>query len=168
MHRRLSRYIPLLWYHHYYGNGGLTQNLHIAKYYLEEHIKENEKHCVEPMPSAYMHLAACLMQLKIELFGDFRVPGYSSVPRAMSLYRKAVKLGVDNPNGCSQHSKGVLGKMVAQLKGKCGNCGVTAEDTPEGKLKECSRCHSAWYCGKECQTEHWKAGHKSDCVRQQV
>ncbi len=159
--------------YHYYGDGGLTRNLHIAKYYLEEHVKENEKHCVGLTPRAYMLSAACLMQLNIALFlfrggCDCFVPGYSPVPRVMSLYRKSVKLGIDDEDEASRHSKGVLGQMLIQGKSKCENCGVAAKDTPEGTLKECSRCHSAWYCGKECQTEHWKAGHKSDCVRQQV
>jgi len=27
----------------------------------------------------------------------------------------------------------------------------------------CARCHSAWYCGKACQTSAWKAGHKKQC-----
>ena len=27
------------------------------------------------------------------------------------------------------------------------------------------RCKAAWYCSKECQTQHWKAGHKIDCIK---
>ncbi|KAK1739040.1 hypothetical protein QTG54_010356 [Skeletonema marinoi] len=158
--------------YHYYGNGGFTKNLHIAKYYLEEHVKESEKQSSNVLPDAYMYLAACLMELHECTFGrnvpDYSVPGYSSVPRAMSLYRKSIKLGIGYPNEYSQHSKEVLESMVTQMSRFCGNCGVASKDTPEGKLKECGRCHSTWYCGKECQTEHWKAGHKSDCVRQQV
>jgi len=42
----------------------------------------------------------------------------------------------------------------------CGNCGTT-----EG-LKPCGRCHLQLYCGKPCQTAHWKAvgGHKASCI----
>mmetsp|Transcript_36107 Transcript_36107/g.53040 ORF Transcript_36107/g.53040 Transcript_36107/m.53040 type:complete len:240 (+) Transcript_36107:1-720(+) len=164
--------------YHYYGDGGFTKNLHIAKYYLEEYVKESEKqgNIMLPRSDAYTTLAACLMELHECTFGrnvpDYSVPGYSSVPRAMSLYRKSVKLGIGKPNESSQHSKEVLEGLVTQLNRFCGNCGVASKDTPEGKLKEklkeCGRCHSTWYCGKECQTEHWKAGHKSDCVRQQA
>eukprot|EP00984_Skeletonema_dohrnii_P005079 scaffold1786_cov104-Skeletonema_dohrnii-CCMP3373.AAC.10 len=155
--------------YHYYGIGGFTKNLHIAKYYLEEHVKESEKQSGSTGPKAYMYLAACLMELHECTFGPkYTVPGYSSVPRAMSLYRKSVKLGVGNPNGCSQHSKELLESMVTRLSKFCGNCGVASKDILGGKLKACGRCHSTWYCGKECQTEHWKAGHKSDCVRQQA
>eukprot|EP00985_Skeletonema_marinoi_P005077 scaffold2191_cov92-Skeletonema_marinoi.AAC.10 len=158
--------------YHYYGDGGFTKNLHIAKYYLEGHVKESEKQCSFIASYAYMYLAACLMELHECTFGrnvpDYSVPGYSSVPRAISLYRKAIKLGIGNPNEYSQHSKEVLESMVTQLSRFCGNCGVASKDILGGKLKACGRCHSTWYCGKECQTEHWKAGHKSDCVRQQV
>ncbi|KAK8963035.1 Ubiquitin carboxyl-terminal hydrolase 19 [Platanthera guangdongensis] len=29
--------------------------------------------------------------------------------------------------------------------------------------KKCSRCKSVWYCSEVCQTNHWKAEHKSKC-----
>jgi hypothetical protein len=31
-------------------------------------------------------------------------------------------------------------------------------------LKRCQHCKQARYCGRECQTAHWKA-HKVDCKR---
>ena len=31
--------------------------------------------------------------------------------------------------------------------------------------KKCARCQLARCCSRECQVAHWKAGHKSDCVR---
>jgi hypothetical protein len=152
--------------YHYYGKGGFTKNRHVAKYYLEEHVKESEKQGSYIGSDAYMYLAACLMELhKHRFFADFNIPGYSPVPRAMSLYRKSVKLGINHPDEASQHSKGILEFLDTCLKSSCGNCGVDAKDIPEGKLKACERCRSAWYCGKECQTKHWKAGHKTDCVR---
>ena len=169
--------------YHYYGKGGFTKHLHKAKHYLEEHVKELEKQCLDVGPDAYTCLAACLMELQEYKYGqsvsNFSIPGYSSVPRAMSLYRKAIKLGIDRPNEYSRHSKEVLDQLVTKQRWLCANCGAASKDSPqevskvcclkaEGKLKECGRCHSAWYCGKACQTEHWKAGHKMDCVKQQV
>lgn len=38
----------------------------------------------------------------------------------------------------------------------CANCGIEAN-------KRCSRCKSVWYCCKECQVQHYKAGHKDVC-----
>jgi MYND finger len=29
---------------------------------------------------------------------------------------------------------------------------------------QCSRCESVFYCGRECQTSHWKAKHKAECA----
>jgi hypothetical protein len=41
----------------------------------------------------------------------------------------------------------------------CDNCADTA-----CSLKSCSRCKLVKYCGKPCQSQHWKSGHKKRCV----
>jgi Flp pilus assembly protein TadD len=41
----------------------------------------------------------------------------------------------------------------------CEACGKKGAD------KRCSRCMASWYCCIECQTNHWKAGHKHKCVQ---
>ena len=38
----------------------------------------------------------------------------------------------------------------------------------EGATKAYSRCKESRYCSKECQTKHWKAGHKHKCVKKAV
>jgi len=43
---------------------------------------------------------------------------------------------------------------------ECANCLTT-----EGKLQLCSRCGLVQYCGKACQTQHWKGSHKAQCVK---
>ncbi|KIM73481.1 hypothetical protein PILCRDRAFT_727497 [Piloderma croceum F 1598] len=45
---------------------------------------------------------------------------------------------------------------------KCACCGTKESDTTEA-LKWCSKCKSAFYCGKECQIKVWGEGHKKDC-----
>ena len=30
-------------------------------------------------------------------------------------------------------------------------------------FKACCKCKLAYYCSKECQTDHWKAVHKKEC-----
>ena len=35
----------------------------------------------------------------------------------------------------------------------CFQCGSKAR-------MNCSQCHLAWYCGRDCQKVHWKRGHK--------
>lgn len=41
---------------------------------------------------------------------------------------------------------------------KCDNCKATG-----CKLMNCSRCHHAKYCSKECQRAHYP-DHKTDCL----
>jgi hypothetical protein len=43
----------------------------------------------------------------------------------------------------------------------CAMCG--ARDSPAKRLLKCGQCASAWYCSKEHQREHWRAGHQDAC-----
>jgi len=48
---------------------------------------------------------------------------------------------------------------------ECASC-YRPHDPSEHKLNACNRCHRVYYCGRECQKEHWKAklnGHKQRC-----
>jgi hypothetical protein len=42
----------------------------------------------------------------------------------------------------------------------CFTCG---KKRGEHELQTCARCKLAKYCGRECQTADWKAGHKAVC-----
>jgi hypothetical protein len=33
------------------------------------------------------------------------------------------------------------------------------------ETKKCSQCKTSRYCGKECQTNHWKQNHKNNCKK---
>ena len=44
-----------------------------------------------------------------------------------------------------------------ESRSRCTYCGETAT-----KLKKCTGCGKTWYCGKDCQTKHWK-DHKKVC-----
>ena len=48
---------------------------------------------------------------------------------------------------------------------RCTHCGASAADLArdDRKLRRCSRCQRVWYCGRECQRAHWRAGHKAEC-----
>ena len=54
-------------------------------------------------------------------------------------------------------------KVVSSETKECSNCAMV-----EGEgvtLRGCSRCKVVFYCGKVCQTQHWKqGGHKRYCV----
>ena len=44
---------------------------------------------------------------------------------------------------------------------ECANCCMTGDCAV---LKNCARCKLVAYCGKSCQTEHWKISHKKFCI----
>jgi hypothetical protein len=48
--------------------------------------------------------------------------------------------------------------QVATATRACAGCGDCASE-----LKACSRCKAVYYCSKECQSAHWKSGHKAAC-----
>ena len=49
---------------------------------------------------------------------------------------------------------------------ECATC-YRPHDPTEHKLRPCNGCHRVYYCGRECQVEHWKRegewGHKKNC-----
>ena len=45
--------------------------------------------------------------------------------------------------------------------GLCAHC--SAQASSGTSLKACSRCGVIFYCGRDCQLAHWKAGHKRSC-----
>ena len=45
----------------------------------------------------------------------------------------------------------------------CAQC-FSPEGQNRAKLLVCTRCTTAFYCSKTCQTKHWKAGHKQACA----
>ncbi|KAG2486375.1 hypothetical protein HYH03_014955 [Edaphochlamys debaryana] len=48
----------------------------------------------------------------------------------------------------------------------CSNpaCANLAGDSEAGlRLQQCGRCGRASYCCRECQTAHWRSGHKEAC-----
>ena len=52
----------------------------------------------------------------------------------------------------------VLKTMGIKCVGSCFNCGRLGE-----KIRKCEGCHFARYCGRKCQRQHWKSGHRSSC-----
>ena len=51
---------------------------------------------------------------------------------------------------------------------KCFNPLCHCMDNEDKRFKSCSNCRSTKYCSKECQTAHWKNGHKLECKDFQV
>ena len=45
---------------------------------------------------------------------------------------------------------------------RCAHCGKAAGPAGE-KLVQCTACRQVRYCGKQCQTAHWRAAHQAQC-----
>lgn len=52
----------------------------------------------------------------------------------------------------------IFSSLSAGWAGICGNC-YNATST----LRKCMKCGKQWYCGKQCQTIHWRKKHKNVC-----
>lgn len=59
---------------------------------------------------------------------------------------------------CEEATRFVLGKESLSRELGCAYCGYK-----DITLKACTRCRAVWYCGRECQMNHWRIGHKEDC-----
>jgi TPR repeat protein len=82
-------------------------------------------------------------------------PGHNPVPEALFWYRQCSK--TKEPAG--NHP---LVRLEREIRESCAHCRA---DLPEGKKSCCVECKAAYYCNRDCQVAHWKAGHKKDCVR---
>jgi uncharacterized protein len=92
-----------------------------------------------------------LLCAKRQMFdGESDVAGHNAVPE--SLFWFMLACGNQIP----------LHIMPREFKmDKCGCCKTPeSDDIP---IKRCAGCLSIGYCSKDCQTKHWKMGHKMDC-----
>ncbi|KAJ1625322.1 hypothetical protein T492DRAFT_880235, partial [Pavlovales sp. CCMP2436] len=44
----------------------------------------------------------------------------------------------------------------------CAKPGCESNNLGARRLQACVACKAVWYCGKECQLQHCKGGHKAD------
>eukprot|EP00984_Skeletonema_dohrnii_P013427 scaffold5570_cov87-Skeletonema_dohrnii-CCMP3373.AAC.3 len=140
--------------HFMYAECGLTKSLVLAKHYCEKNLEDEL--------SAYIFSLA-LYQLGLERFERImEIPGHSPVPKASFWARKAQE-------GDSPPIRGNATELLSMLenaaKSRCTNC---RKEAGCSSFKRCVRCLGAWYCGKECQVQHWKAGHKVDCIKRMI
>jgi len=46
---------------------------------------------------------------------------------------------------------------------KCSNPYCSKVEHKKGEFSLCDRCESVKYCSRQCQVQHWKAGHRKQC-----
>jgi len=83
---------------------------------------------------------------------------------------KAAEQGHENAIGALQQLDEMEGRTTPSFTPKpfeCASC-YRPHDPSENKLRPCNGCHRVYYCGRECQVEHWKRkynGHKERCKK---
>eukprot|EP00984_Skeletonema_dohrnii_P028064 scaffold17881_cov148-Skeletonema_dohrnii-CCMP3373.AAC.8 len=138
---------------------GLPKSLILAKHYSEKSLEVDSFEPDDKPVSAYNFSLASL-HLGLERYeGVLNIPGHSPIPTILFWARKAQE-GESLPiiGGATK----LISIIEAKEKSRCTNCRKEAEGS---SFKRCVRCLGAWYCGKECQVQHWKAGHKVDCIK---
>ncbi len=131
---------------------GMTKSFILAKHYAGKSLDYDLSVCNFSFASLYLGMQ--------RYEGIVEIPGHSPIPTFLFWARRLVEgdSPVKTNNGFS-----VEMKMVEKhYKSRCANC---MKEAGCSSFKRCVRCLGAWYCGKECQVQHWKAGHKIDCVK---
>ena len=139
------------WFRH--GGCGLTTSLYRAKHYFEEAAQNGNVR-------SYVPLAATMLDLcNLQYQERSTVPGYSVIPKVFFWARKA------HESGDAEGTKW-LKLLENEAQEYCANCDRHHMSFGQ-KLKCCTRCKAVWYCGRKCQLDHWKAGHKVDCIKKE-
>ncbi len=142
------------------GEYGLAKSLILAKHYHGKSLKGTEKFAGSKCQHFAYFFSMTLYQLGCRQYeGVVDIPGHSPIPKALFWLRRALEGGSLSWKDSVKES---LSQMENKAKSHCVNCWKPEEFS---SLKRCVRCSGAWYCGKECQVEHWQAGHKIDCIK---
>ena len=86
-----------------------------------------------------------------------------NVAKALSLFLKAAAQGFSGALELADELEAIQPSPAGMGPVQCANCGALE---PYGAaFKPCARCRSVAYCGRVCQTTHWKApgGHTNSC-----
>ena len=54
-----------------------------------------------------------------------------------------------------------LSELLFEISKVCVQCEKLFQD--KVRPLKCSRCESAYYCNRDCQSKHWNNGHKDEC-----
>ena len=114
----------------------------------------------------------CLFVLNNVVDDGGQVPGCSKID--WSEVKKKLETPLDRRYGPGENSlyddNLDVSKEQAPYEDQCALCftGISMIITDDGyvfieDMKCCTICRLAFYCSKECQTKHWKAGHKKVC-----
>ena len=90
------------------------------------------------------------------------------IPTDFPVYPPADPQSVCGCGYCSPTIEELINLDVRNLFHACSYCQLLASEAPNN-LKQCSKCLSAAYCSKTCQSKDWKdGGHKSICSEEKA
>lgn len=148
------------------GSEGISINFEKAKYWLEQVVHSPELELVhQKIQEAYPLYASVLLHLLSKhLDGMVNISGHSPIPQVLYWFNKAksvnARLGPVDIRVLQNIED--LGKMI------CHGCEMYIDDYRDvhgrnSEFKRCTRCKFSRYCGRQCQLDHFTAGHKKDC-----
>jgi len=155
-------------------------SLGIRKGKILFNLGDNYQGAIEAFEDAitlYDNGLKCHRQMSDKLIGRLAVAEYMLVilygkqgehKKAVNHYRDAEKKRDSIDEGVSKTidwSNRMLAEVVIAdirpgnlAQGECHNCGEITD-----KPLRCSACKAVFYCGKNCQLNAWKNGHKKEC-----
>ncbi len=149
------------------GGCSLTESLILAKHYYGKSLKDTEKLEDSECQGYTYGFSIALFHLCFERYeGIGEIPGHSPIPKSLFWARKAIGVSSNLVHASSvtvaNAAIDFISSLENQAKGHCANC---RQEEGCSSFMRCARCLGAWYCGKECQVQHWKAGHNIDCIK---
>jgi len=104
---------------------------------------------------AMANYAANILQITaMQNAGKVDLVGKSVIPEALYWARKSKAAG-------HQEAGTLISQIETGASRACTNC---KRILPSSEPRKCSQCKAAHYCGRDCQLQHWKRGHKWDCM----
>jgi TPR repeat protein len=99
--------------------------------------------------------AVNLMQItKMQNSGEGDLVGKSIIPEVLYWARKSKAAGFEE-------AETLIRLIETHVSRVCAHC---KSILPLSEPLKCARCKAAYYCGKNCQLQHWKRGHQWDCM----
>jgi hypothetical protein len=139
-----------------------------------------KKAALQAYPPAQAATIQHLIQIKKSLFdGVANQVGYSCLPETVFWNRQAQGDGPRAPFdfeyllqacGCCGSRPGSKRRHSTQgvARDSTGTASAAVADDDDDdivdKIHRCLQCQSIGYCSRECQSKHWKMGHKADCL----
>lgn len=122
---------------------------------LQKSIFWNKQAADNENQVAMANYAGNLLQITaMQNAGKVDLVGKSVVPEVLYWARKSMAVGYEE-------AETLISQIETGMSTLCANCDIIL---PPSGPRKCSQCKGACYCGRDCQLQHWKRGHKWDCV----